>query len=104
MTGNQSLDSLSSSLSNLMMNLNFDAVITVILILIAAFQLFSAYEAFKRLNLRAERMLSTDKKTLLHRCIDTKGQRVVSIERLAKELGVEAPSKEEIERIVEGRK
>ena len=41
---------------------------------------------------------------LLHRCIDTKGQRVVSIERLAKELGVEAPSKEDIERIVEDRK
>lgn len=45
-----------------------------------------------------------DKQELLHRCIDTKGQRVVSIERLAKELGIEAPSKEEIERIVEGRK
>lgn len=41
---------------------------------------------------------------LLHRCIDTKGQRVVSIERLAKELGVEVPGKEDIERIVEGRK
>lgn len=41
---------------------------------------------------------------ILEQCIDTKGQRVVSIERLAKELGVKAPSKEEIERIVEGRK
>jgi len=41
---------------------------------------------------------------LLHRCIDTKGQRVVSIERLAKELGVKAPSKEDIGRIVDGRK
>lgn len=41
---------------------------------------------------------------ILERCIDTKGQRVVSIERLAKELGVEVPSKEEIKRIVEDRK
>lgn len=43
-------------------------------------------------------------KEILERCIDTKGQRVVSIERLAKELGVKVPSKEEIEKIVEERK
>lgn len=100
MTGNQPLDSLSSSLPDLMMT-----VMTVALFLIAIFQLLRAYEALKRLaDLRAKIRVSVDKQELLHRCIDTKGQRVVSIERLAKELGVEVPSNEEIERIVEGRK
>ena len=41
---------------------------------------------------------------ILEQCIDTKGQRVVSINRLAEVLGVKAPSKKDIERLVEGRK
>ena len=44
------------------------------------------------------------KQEILEQCIDTKGQQVVSIKRIAEVLGVQAPSKEEIERIVESRK
>ena len=41
---------------------------------------------------------------ILEKCIDTKGRRVVSIKRLAEVLGVKAPSKKDIERLVESRK
>lgn len=43
-------------------------------------------------------------KEILEQCIDTKGQQVVSVKRLAEVLGVKAPSKKDIERLVEGRK
>ncbi len=45
-----------------------------------------------------------DKKEILERCIDTKGQQVVSLSRLAEVLGVDELSKEEIAKIVEERK
>ena len=41
---------------------------------------------------------------ILEQCIDTKGQQVVSIKRLAEVLGVKAPSKKDIERLIESRK
>ncbi len=41
---------------------------------------------------------------ILEQCIDTKGHQVVSIKRLAEVLGAQAPSKRDIERLVEGRK
>ncbi len=41
---------------------------------------------------------------ILEQCIDTKGQQTVSIKRLAKVLGVKAPSKKDIERLIESRK
>lgn len=44
------------------------------------------------------------KQEILESCIDTKGQQVVSLSRLAEVLGVDKLSKEEIAKIVEDRK
>lgn len=43
-------------------------------------------------------------KQILRNCIDTKQQKMVSLERLAKELGVETLSDEEIAKIVNDKK
>ena len=43
-------------------------------------------------------------KKILEKCIDTKGQRVVSIERLASVLGVNPLTKKEVNQLVESRK
>lgn len=43
-------------------------------------------------------------KKILEQCIDTKNQRVVSIERLASVLGVDPLTKQEVNQLVENRK
>lgn len=43
-------------------------------------------------------------KKILEQCIDTKNQRVVSIERLASVLGVKPLTKQEVNQLVESRK
>lgn len=45
-----------------------------------------------------------NKNKILERCIDTKGQKMVSIERLAKVLGIKPFTQWQINKLVESRK
>ncbi|AUS01817.1 homeodomain-like protein [Vibrio phage 1.293.O._10N.261.52.E1] len=49
-------------------------------------------------------MNKRDRRALLERCVDTKTQKAVSLDRLAKELGITPMTKEEKIAIVEERK
>lgn len=61
-----------------------------------------AADQLKQASKRMREMMTNQEK--LEQCIDTKGQQVVSIKRVAEVLGVKAPSKKDIEKLVESRK